>query len=165
MSFTKEEILDFEGNTEAVLVSILSNAAGLNLPAFASDTNQNLPIPRIDVVATLMDMGPHEGQLTNGKYVYDQIQISVSISYVFAPDNPDLTKDVRFFRGKMRMLTFYAHQLLETFRDQGIYEVASDSIRETGGIREVDSDEDSVTLESQIELVLFLTPSALSILS
>lgn len=156
MSTTIEQILDIEGNTEDVFFSILDD---LGIPAYASDSNVDLPIPRVDVVATLESSGPHEFKLTGGAYagqlVYDQHNVSVSIRYTYAPDNPGQASP-RLFRGTMRRLMFFPSLISDKFTDQALYRVAGDSIRGQSGIRQVESDEEAVTLEATIPLVLFI---------
>lgn len=154
-------ILDFEGNTEAIFVQILRD---LGLPAYSSDTNEDLPIPRVDVVATLAESGPHQRRMPNGEWVYDQHSMTVSVSYHFAPDTPDLVKTVSFFRGTMRRLLFFPRPILDAFEDQGYYRAAAETIRETAGIRQIDTDENTVTLETVVPMVLFLTETSLGIL-
>lgn len=154
-------VLDFEGNTETIFAQILTD---LGLPAYASDTNGDLPIPRVDVVATLTQAGPHEAALPNGVRVYDQQQLAVSITYVFAPDSPNLTETIKYFRGAMRRLTFFYQPILDAFAAQGYYAAAADSIRETGSARQVQTDENAIALEVTVPLVIFLTTSAKTIL-
>jgi hypothetical protein len=161
MSITTTDILDFEGNTEAVFVNILRS---LGLPAYASDSNEDLPIPRVDVVATLTESGPHERVLPNGERVYDQHAVQVSIIAIFAADTPDLDRSFRDFRGIMRKMAFFPTPILEAFADQGLYFAASTTIRETSGIRQVDTDEGASVAEFRLNLVLFLSDASLAIL-
>ena len=156
MSATIEQILDFEGNTEKVLRGILDD---FGLPAYRSDSDENLPIPRVDVVATLTESGPHEFLLTGGEFagsmVYDQHQVSAMVRYTFAPDDPE-NSQVSLFRGTMRKLMFFPSLLQDAFVTQGLYRVAPNSIRVQSGIRQVEADENAVTLEATLPLQLFI---------
>jgi hypothetical protein len=163
MSITIDQILDIEGNTESVIVGLLT---ALGLPAYASDTNEVLPLPRVDVVATVVQSGPHEAALTDGERIFDQHQVNVNVSYVFAPDTPGMTTSaIKLFRSKTRRMVFFTKPLLQAFETQGIYFAAPNSIKEQGGMRMALTDEEAVKLEFSMELQLFINGNLLSTLS
>lgn len=160
---TVEELLDFEGNTEKVFAGIIE---GMGMAAYTSDSNENLPVPRVDVVATLTESGPHERVLTTGdnagRRIYDQHQIEVQLQYSVSSDGPgEMQQAIRQFRGAFRSLMFFPKPIHDAFEEMELYRAAPDSIRETGGIRQVDADEDAVTLQSTVNLVLFLATDRL----
>ena len=163
MSTTIDQILDFEGNVEAVIVGLLQ---ALDLPAYGSNTNIALPIPRVDVVATVTQSGPHEAALSDGERIYDQHQVSVSVAYTFAPDTPGMAATAeKLFRAKTRRMVFFTKPLLQAFVTQGLSFLAPHSIREQGGIRMVQTDEEAIKLEYRLELQIFIAPAQLSVLS
>lgn len=163
ISPTVEGVLDFEGNVEKVFADILT---GLGIAAFRSDSDSALPIPRVDVMATLAESGPHERVLTSGDNsghrIYDQHQVDVQLRYTVAPDTPDEERsDIRQFRGAFRNLIFFPKPIRDAFDSAELYRVAPGSIREQGGVRQVEADEGAVTLQATINLVLFIASDRL----
>ena len=153
-----ETVLDFEGNVEKCVADALTE---LGFAAYPSDHDGDLPMPRVEVVATVTDAGPHEAPLAVGRFggdmVYDQQRLNVTVKYYFAPESAgEFSSVVRKFRGAFRRLVFYSSKIVERVDDQQLYRAAHASVRETGGIRGVETEEDCWSLESSIDLVIFI---------
>lgn len=155
---TVENILDFEGNIERSLASILNS---LGFDAYPSDDDRELPVPRVEVIATTTEAGPHEAVLASGgfagKNVYDQQNLRVTLKYYFAPEHArDYAGAVGKFRGAVRRLVFYSDKIVSEIDSQQLYHAAHASIRERSSIREVEAEENCWSLEMSIDMVVFL---------
>jgi len=155
-----ETLLDFETEIEASFVAYLATTLGL--PATGSDTNVSLGTPRINVISTVVEQGPHQYNITTGVYAgrafYDQFRSTVQIDLVY---DPSFGQSQGTLRGKVRkMLTDY-FGIKAAFAVNGYLLLAPDSLRQTGGTRGVNSDEKEETISTVIECVFFVNPDAI----
>lgn len=158
ISPTVEQVLDFEGNVERAVAAILTR---LGFAAHPSDHDGLLPVPRVEVIANMTEAGPHEAPLVSGEFsgdlVYDQQNLRVTIKYYFAPEHAkEYAEAVGKFRGAFRRLIFYSSKLVDEIDAQQLYRAAHASVRERGGIREVETEENCWSMESSIDLVIFI---------
>lgn len=158
ISPTVEQVLDFEGNVERAVAAILTR---LGFAAYPSDHDGLMPVPRVEVIANMTEAGPHEAPLVSGEFsgdlVYDQQNLRVTIKYYFAPEHAkEYAEAVGKFRGAFRRLIFYSSKLVDEIDAQQLYRAAHASVRERGGIREVETEENCWSMESSLDLVIFI---------
>lgn len=153
MPTTLETLLDVETEIESVFATYLGTTLGL--PVFKSDSDTSVSTPRIEVFATVEEMGPHQWMIPAGTYagrrIYDQFRVSVNIDLVFSPhwnasSNVASNRKASALRGGLRRCLSDWRGLQGAFTTGGLLNLASDSLRQTAGSRTIDDAEKEETI-------------------
>lgn len=153
-------LLDVETEVEGVFYAYLGTALGL--PAVESDSNTTLVTPRVEIVCTLLDEGPHQytvpAGVAAGLTYYDQKRVQLKIDLIYAPDSA-ATQTPGVLRGKLRQVFGNWSAIKAQFAVHGYYGLASDTLRQTAGSRVTDSPEPKTeTISTTLEAVVFIMP-------
>ncbi len=158
---TIEAWMDVETEVERVFGVYLGTTLGLNVNK--SDSDADLAIPRIDIVAIVEQMGPHRWQIPSGTYsqrwVYDQFSVSLHTDLIFSPyaqANIAATVTSSTLRGKLRRCLSDWAGLQAAFVSGGLLNIARDSIRQTSGDRQINNDEKTEKLTTVVSAMIFL---------
>lgn len=162
---TLEQLLDVETETEGVFRAYLATIVTA-ATSYASDSNTELPTPRIGVVSTLIEQGRHQITIPTGTYanrpVYDQFRIRLDLSLVY---DPSYSQGQASLRGKLRVaLTAYS-ALQSAFNNNAYLILAPDTLRQVDGSREIDDENKQETINTTVEGMFFLNPVTLNTLS
>lgn len=152
-------LLDVETEVEGVFNAYLGTSLGL--PAVESDSNGTLVTPRIEIVCTLLEEGPHQYTVPAGAAAglsyYDQKRVQIKVDLVYAPDKTSQAPGV--LRGKLRQLFGNWSAIKAQFAVHGYYGLASDTLRQIAGSRETDKPEPKTeTISTTLEAVVFIMP-------
>ncbi len=153
-------LLDVETEVEGVFNAYLGTALGL--PTVQSDSNTTLPTPRVEIVCTLLDEGPHQFTIPSGVNAglsyYDQKRIRIQVDLVYAPD---FAQTPGTLRGKLRQVFGNWEAIKTQFAVHGYYGLASDTLRQVGGDRRVDDPEAKTErITTVLDAVVFIMPAA-----
>ena len=153
-------LLDVETEIEGIFTAYLGTSLGL--PTVASDTDTTLVTPRVEIVATLVDEGPHQFTIPTGVNAglsyYDQKRVRIQVDLIYAPDWPQSPGTLR---GKLRQVFGNYRAIATQFAVNGYYGIAPDTLRQVGGDRRVqDPEVETERLSTQLEAVVFIMPAA-----
>jgi hypothetical protein len=155
-------ILDVETEVETCLQSLFA-AAPFSLPALASDTATDLRTPRIDVVAEVIQWGPHQITPASGTFagvaIYDQFRVRANLALIYQPEHAQSQGQLR---GALRQVLTGWTAMKAAFAVRGYLIPTSDMLRQIAGGRTIQNDEKTETLLTTLELVVFLNPNALA---
>ena len=136
----------WEANLEAAFASALS---GVGPTVFTSESDtQDIPSNRIEVVATLRRLGPHQ-RVVSGSWEYDQGQMQVDVSYVDEPGSGG--PKASGAAGKLR------NAITTTSIQAGLSGYAIGSVDLVSTTREADDERNEIALRHTYELHMFLT--------
>lgn len=157
---TLETVLNVETEVESVIKTLLASTYGLG--AVTTDTAAALTTPRVECIAVVTRWGPHQYQIAGGTYagrhIYDQFQLRLAIDVVYQPEHGQGQGSIR---GKLRKALSDRAGLESGFNSNAYLYHAPDSLRQIDGGRIVDTDENTETLSTVLELVVFARPAAL----
>ncbi len=154
-----QTLLDIESEVERAFTSYL--AATLQIPAIGSDTAETQQSPRIEVVAIVVEQGPHAVFIPSGTYagrkVFDQNRVRIEMALIYSPEFGQNQGDLR---GRMRVALTDPAGINAQFATNGYLQMAADSLRQTDGSRAINDREKTETLIVAIEPVFFINPAA-----
>lgn len=163
MPATLADLLDFETEVERAFTSYLTTT--LNLPAVGSDSNTDLQLPRVEVVATVVSEGPHVIQITTGTYTgrhfFDQKRVRVQIDLVYSPS---WGQSQGSLRGNIRVALSDYDGILAALATNNYLYLAKATLMQTDGGRSVNDADKSETISTTIEGQFFIVPAALAAL-
>lgn len=155
-------ILDVETEVETCLQSIFA-AAPFSLPAIASDSATALVTPRVEVVAEVIQWGPHQITPASGTFsgvaLYDQFRIRATLALVYQPEQAQSQGQLR---GKLRQVLTGWTAIKAAFAVRNYLIPTGDTLRQVGGGRTIQKEDKTETLLTTLELVVFLHPTALA---
>jgi hypothetical protein len=155
-------ILDVETEVETCLQSIFA-AAPFSLPAIASDSATDLLTPRVEVVAEVVQWGPHQITPASGTFagvaIYDQFRVRATIALVYQPEQAQTPGTLR---GKLRQVLTGWTAIKTAFAVRNYLIPTGDTLRQVGGGRTIQQEEKTETLLTTLELVVFLNPNAVA---
>jgi hypothetical protein len=155
-------ILDVEAEVERAWAAMLS-AAPYSLSATGSDTAAALTTPRTEVKAEVLRWGPHQftptGGASAGSALYDNFLVRLSLDVVFQPEHAQGQGSIR---GKLRVALRDWTRLKAAFATNGYLLVDPDSLRQTGGGRDIDDEEKMETIKTELEFGVWLSQSAVN---
>lgn len=155
-------LLDVETEAEYALKTYLA-ATPYNLAAVTSDGAAELTTPRVEVVAEVVRWGPHQYTPDSGTYsgvaIYDQFLVRTSLSLVYQPEQGQSQGTLR---GTLRKALSNWTGIKAAFASHNYLLPTGDTLRQIGGARSIDDEEKTETITSEIELMLFVNPSALA---
>lgn len=150
-------LLDIETEVEGVLNAYLGTTLGL--PTVASDSNETLPTPRVEIVCELISEGMNQQTIPSGSLagtvLYTQKNTRITLDLTYSPARPQ-TPNV--LRGTLRQVFANYPALKTAFATHHYYLLAPDSLRQVGGGRTVDVAEKTETLRTVLEAVFFIDP-------
>lgn len=160
---TLATILDVETEVEGVFYAYLTTNLGIASAPIESDSNTETMTPRLEVIATRQSEGWHQTTIAAGTFagrtLYDQSKVKLDINLVY---NPAASQGQASLRGTMRKLLTDFEGLKTQFAVNGFYFLAPEQLRQTGGNRVIDNEEKTETITTELELELFIAPSALT---
>lgn len=153
-------LLDVETEVETTLKTYLATTP-YSLDAIASDSATDILTPRLEVVAEVVKWGPHQHTPASGTFagvaIYDQFAIRSNLSIVYQPEQGQAPGTIR---GTLRKALSNWTGLQAAFASHNYLFLMGDSLRQTGGSRTIDDAEKTETLNSTLEMVVFLNPAA-----
>jgi hypothetical protein len=156
-----ETLLDVESEVEACFDSVLSSSP-YTLAAIPSDTAAGITTPRTEIVAEVRQWGPHQFVIPSGTYqgraVYDQFLMRLSIGVVFQPEHGQGQASIR---GTVRKALTDWTRIKAAFATRGYLKPAPGTLRQVDGSRSVDDEEKTETIATVLELVCFVDQAAL----
>ena len=160
--------LDVETEVEKQFGVYLGTTLGL--PVVKSDSDTLVVVPRIELVAVVEEMGPHQWTIPSGTYaarrIYDQFKISVNVDLVYSPHwqavgGVTSGNQSGQLRGQLRNCLGAWTQLQALFTSGGLLNLASDSLRQTSGSRLINDAEKEEKLTTQVAGMFFLNTNVI----
>lgn len=152
-------LLDVETEVERAFNAVLGTS--LSLPTVVSDSDSVLVTPRVEIIATLMEQGPHQNVIpvgpAAGRRIYDFFRVQVAIDLVYAPES---SQSPGTKRGTLRQALTDVGALRTAFATNGYYFFAEDSLRQISGSREIDRDEGRERISTVVELIVQVSMAA-----
>lgn len=165
MAVTLEQLLDLETETENVFGTYLRTNLGLT-DSYTSDSQADLPTPRIDCWAVLVSHGTHQNVIPSGSHagrrIYDQNTVRINLQLVYAPDQTNFAVSPGALRGKFRSLLTDYYGIQAGFDVKGLLMLAPDTLRQVDGDRSIDNERKEETITCGMEVQLFFNPAALA---
>lgn len=160
-----EQLQDVETEVEFAFGTYLRT--GLNITdTFVSDSQQDLPTPRVDCSAILIEQGPHQNVIPAGTYagrrIYDNNKVRVAINLVYAPDWVATATTPGFLRGTLRKLLTDYYGVQANLQTHALLMLAPDTLRQVDGDRTIDNERKEETITCVIEGQFFFNPAALA---
>lgn len=154
-------LLDTESAVESAWTTLFG-AAMAGTSVIGTDTASEVVTPRVECVATVTKWGPHQHTIASGTFagrpLYDQFLVSTDLRLVFQPEH---AQGQGSLRGALRKALTDWTGIQAAFATLGYYFPAPDTLRQTGGDRQIDNEEKTETISTTLELVVFLSPAAL----
>jgi len=161
---TLEAWLDVETEVERVFAVYLGTTLGLTVKK--SDSDADLTVPRIDIVAMVHQMGPHRMIIASGTYanrqIYDQFVVTLGVDLTFSPFaqvNISATPTAAAYRGSLRRCLSDWDGIQSAFASGGLLYLARDTIRQIDGNRSIDSEAKTETITTKLSAGVFLIPT------
>lgn len=153
-------LLNVEPEVESVLAAYLANLMGVAV--MTSDSDQIEFTPRVEIVATVLEQGPHQNIVQTGVYAgrrfYDFFRVSIAIDVVYAPS---AQQNAGTIRGKVRSAFTDYQGIAAGFAINGYLLLASDSFRQNAGSRSVNADQKEARTSSTLDCVFQINPAAI----
>ena len=165
MPTTLAQWLDIETEAEKVFGAYLGTTLGL--PTVTSDSNASVTTARIEVFATVEQMGPHQLTIASGTYagrrLYDQFLVTIAIDLVYSPywnaTSAGSTHTAAALRGGLRRCLSDWRGLEGAFASDGLLSLAPDSLRQISGSRTINDAEKEEKISTHVSAMLFLVPT------
>ena len=153
-------LLDVETETEAVWKNLLSSAP-YSLLATDTDTAAPATTPRVECISVVVRWGPHQitpsSGVSAGVALYDQFVVRTMISFVYQPER---AHGHGVIRGIMRQALSDWTGIKNAFSVNGYLIPAPTTLQQVDGSRTIDDEEKTETIETVLELAVFLNPNA-----
>ncbi len=155
-------LLDVETEVESVYAAFFA-AAPYSLSTKTSDTATDILTPRLEVVAEVIKWGPHQFTPASGTFsgvaIYDQFLIRTQLALVYQPEQ---AQSPGTMRGTLRTALCNWTGIKTAFAVHNYLIPTGDSMRQVGGSRTINDADKTETITSELEMILFLNPAAMT---
>ncbi len=153
-------LLDVETEVESAIKGFLATAP-YSLAAVTSDTAAEVTTPRIEVVAEVTKWGPHQYTPAAGVFagveIYDQFMVRSNLSLIYQPEQ---AQSPGTLRGTLRKALTNFTGIKAAFATHGYLFIAGPTLRQVDGGRTIQNEDKTETLNTTLEMAVFLNPAA-----
>lgn len=154
-----QTLLDVETEVERAFEAYLTNT--LQLPALGSDSDPDVQTPRLEAIATQLSEGPQIYVPPTGTYAgrffYAQKKVRLVLDLVYSPA---WGQDKGNMRGLLRVALSDWDGILASFATKNYLFPAKTTFIQTDGERTINAEEKTETLNTTLEMQVFLNPAA-----